>query len=194
VPPLALFGRKVYFGQVCVRKSISLLVDGSYYSTSVLTRIRQLMFNFLWSGSGAKDQIHLCNWEFISKPKPQGGWGIKNLPLFSRALAVNTLWCCLMKDDLWHKVLLDKYLPSISVVAWLRSTSKQSHNVSIFWRSLVKSVEVITQWLAWNPGSGHSIRIGEDMILGLNTGSWLSPSLITTLKRKVYIIYIRLEV
>jgi hypothetical protein len=49
---------------------------------------------------------------------------------------------------------------------------------------MVKSMEVITHWLAWNPGSGHSIRIGEDMILGLNTCSWLSPSLITTLKGK----------
>jgi hypothetical protein len=51
----------------------------------------------------------------------------------------------------------------------------------VAWLSLV---EVITHWLAWNPGSGHSIRIGEDMILDLNIDSWLSPSLITTLKGK----------
>jgi len=116
------------------------------------------------------------------KPKPQGGWGIKILSLFNRALAVNTLWCCVMKDDLWHRVLLDKYLPSTTIVAWLKSTSKLQHNVSIFWHILVKLVEVITQQLPWNPRSRHSIRISEDMILGLNNGSWLSPSLITTLK------------
>jgi hypothetical protein len=55
--------------------------------TFVLNRIRQLMFNFLWSGSGAREHIHLCKWEIIAKPKSYGGWGVRNLHLFSRALA-----------------------------------------------------------------------------------------------------------
>jgi hypothetical protein len=93
---------------------------------------------------GDKGSDSHCKWESIAKPKSQGGWGIKNLPLFSKALVANTLWHNLMEDGLWHRVLLDKYLPSLTVEAWLRSTTKLSRNVSIFWRCLVKSVEVIT--------------------------------------------------
>jgi hypothetical protein len=33
--------------------------------TTVLSRIRQLMFNFLWSRRGTKDQIHLCKWSLF---------------------------------------------------------------------------------------------------------------------------------
>jgi hypothetical protein len=88
--------------------------------SSVLARIRQLMFNFLWSGCGNSVRVHLCKWEDLAKPKAYGGWGIKNLYWFSRALAANTLWRCLMRDGLWHRVIKDKYLSSTSVVSWLR--------------------------------------------------------------------------
>jgi hypothetical protein len=87
---------------------------------SILNKIRQLMYNFLWSGSGARECLHLCKWENISKPKSFGGWGVRNIHLFGRALAANTLWHCLMKDGIWHKVIKDKYLPFTSVVTWLR--------------------------------------------------------------------------
>jgi hypothetical protein len=144
------------------------------------------MFNFLWSGSGATEHVHLCKWEDLAKPKAFGGWGVKNLFVFSRALATNTLWRCLMKDGLWHRVLKDKYLISPSVVAWLRRSTVSSHKVSNTWRSLLKSLHVVTQWIAWKPGSGLSIRLGVDTILGLGKESLLSPGLISSLKRRGY--------
>jgi hypothetical protein len=89
------------------------------------------MFNFLWSVSGALEHVHLYKWNDLANPKAFGGWGIKNLFWFSRALEENTLWCCLMKDKLWHRVLKEKYFPSSSVVNWLRrpfvSTPKASN-------------------------------------------------------------------
>ena len=39
----------------------------------VLTKIRKLMFDFLWAGGGSKQRIHLCNWETLAKPKDLGG-------------------------------------------------------------------------------------------------------------------------
>jgi hypothetical protein len=44
--------------------------------TSILNRIRQLMYNFLWSSSGERECLHLCKWEKIAKPKSFGGWGV----------------------------------------------------------------------------------------------------------------------
>jgi hypothetical protein len=59
---------------------------------SVLTKLRKLIFNFLWSGCSDHHRQHLCNWQTLAKPKQKGGWGIQNLFHFSQALAANSLW------------------------------------------------------------------------------------------------------
>jgi hypothetical protein len=91
--------------------------------STILLKIRQLMFNFLWSGSRKKKSIHLCNWKLLARPKLYGRWGLRNLNSFNSAMAENTLWRVLMKDGLWHRIIKDKYLPSLSVSRWLRTIS-----------------------------------------------------------------------
>jgi hypothetical protein len=59
---------------------------------SVLNSMRKLMFNFLWRRNNESNHLHLCKWEHISLPKKFGGWGIRNIFYFSKALATNTLW------------------------------------------------------------------------------------------------------
>jgi hypothetical protein len=60
----------------------------------LLNKIRRRMFSFLWTGK--KESIHLVNWKRIAKPKKIGGWGIKNIFWFGKALATKSLWRCLM--------------------------------------------------------------------------------------------------
>jgi hypothetical protein len=36
--------------------------------------------------------FHLAKWDMITKPKDLGGWGIRNLDWFGRALAAKSLW------------------------------------------------------------------------------------------------------
>jgi hypothetical protein len=40
-----------------------------------------------------------------------GGWGLRNLDSFNKAMMVNTLWRALMHEGLWHRVLKTKYFP-----------------------------------------------------------------------------------
>jgi hypothetical protein len=89
--------------------------------SSIQNKIRQIIFSFLWSGCRKKKSIHLCNWQLIARPKHLGGWGLRNLTGFSRALAAHSLWRALMKDGLWHRVLKEKYFPYVSVHRWLRT-------------------------------------------------------------------------
>jgi hypothetical protein len=98
--------------------------------TSILEKIRKLMFSFLWSGDEGKKYFHLCSWEVIARPKLLGGWGIRNIYLFNYALATNSLWCVLMKEGVWNKVIKDKYIPHSSVVTWLRSTPTTAPSAS----------------------------------------------------------------
>jgi hypothetical protein len=77
----------------------------------VLTKIRKLIFDFLWMGGRKEHGIHLCSWEKIAKPKLLGGWGLRNLFIFNRALATKSLWQVLMEEGIWHRVIKYKYLP-----------------------------------------------------------------------------------
>jgi hypothetical protein len=76
-----------------------------------------------------------------------------------------------MKDGIWHRVIKDKYLPHCSVATWLRSASHRTTVASQIWKNLLKSLHIITHWLSWKPGTGHSVLIGKDLILGLGNSS-----------------------
>lgn len=59
---------------------------------SILHTLRKRMFNFLWSENVVKEKFHLDNWESIARPKLLGGWGLKSIFLFGKALATKILW------------------------------------------------------------------------------------------------------
>jgi len=57
----------------------------------ILQKIRQLIYDFLWSRCNKKKKFHLCAWQLLARPKKFGGWGLCNLGSFSKAMAANTL-------------------------------------------------------------------------------------------------------
>jgi hypothetical protein len=142
---------------------------------TVLTKLRQLTYKFLWSGCSDHFRQHLCNWEVLAKPKQKGGWGIQNLFLFRQALATNSLWRVLTIPSIWKSIIKDKYLSHHTVTSWLLSDSDNTRMSSIFWKNLNKSKHWITRWLCWQPGSGHSILLGRNHILGINDSNTLPP-------------------
>jgi hypothetical protein len=79
-----------------------------------------------------------------------------------------------MKNGIWKKVIKDKYLPFTTVKNWFRSASFHQRVASKIWNSLLKSVHLITNWLRWNPGSGHHVVLDKDKILGMGDKSFLS--------------------
>jgi len=88
---------------------------------SVLTKIRQLSFSFLWASKKKSFRYHLCRWDLVSKPNLFGGWGLRNLNIFYWELSTNTFWRVLTKPDIWNRVIKDKCLPFVQVYSWLRS-------------------------------------------------------------------------
>jgi hypothetical protein len=150
---------------------------------TILNKIRIIMFNFLWRGNMDSFHFHLCRWDTLAKPKSYGGWGFRNIFHFSKSLATNTLWRVLMGVGIWHEVIKDKYLPSTTIINWLRSPTFNMTTVSKIWGGLLKSIHLITQWLSWIPGSGHLVALGRDKILGLDDRSILSPELVSFLRQ-----------
>jgi hypothetical protein len=95
-----------------------------------------------------------------------------------------------MQNGIWKRVIKDKYFPHISVTTWLRSSSPVSSFGSQTWKNLLNTLPLIMHWLAWKPGSGDSIIVGKDELLGLGKDSILSADLISYLNNKnVYFLY-----
>jgi hypothetical protein len=105
---------------------------------SVLNRIRSLMFHFLWNGQSDNHRFDLYSWEVLSRPKKNGGWGIRNLTHFNLALNAITLWRVLTQASIWQQVLRDKYLQNATLVNWIRRPSHISNFPSRIWSSLIR--------------------------------------------------------
>jgi hypothetical protein len=58
----------------------------------ILDKIKNLSSHFLWANKNATRGLHLVKWSLIDSPKASGGWGIKDICLFARALAGRNLW------------------------------------------------------------------------------------------------------
>jgi len=50
------------------------------------------MFNFLCYGKICKEKIHIVSWASLSIPKNLGGWGLKNMAWFGKALSLKKIF------------------------------------------------------------------------------------------------------
>lgn len=153
----------------------------AYIPQSMLTKLRKMIFAFLWKNSKQNRGLHLCRWETLSKPKALGGWGLRNLHLSYLALSANTLWRILMVSGIWHNLIKDKYLAHLPVHSWLRSATPSPLRGSQTWKHLQRTLPILLHWIAWLPGNGSSIELGKDDILGMGIKAQLSSRLLECL-------------
>jgi hypothetical protein len=52
------------------------------------------------------------------------GWGLKNIFLFSKALASKGGWRIINTTSLWTKVVIQKYIEPVPLEIWIRSQQK----------------------------------------------------------------------
>jgi len=128
----------------------------------ILHKIRQVMFHVLWLGAKEKNEFHLVYWEQISRPKELGGWGVRNIFWFARALALKILWQVLFGCGLWSRVTKIKYLKGLDVVFWLNPRPKYT-SISVVWRFFMEVLPLLKLWLVWN---GTRILVGQDPFVG----------------------------
>ena len=82
-------------------------------------------------------------WEKIVVPKAMGGWGLKNIFLFSKALAAKGGWHLVHAENLWTRVVVEKYIALDSVEDWIRKNNKVHMGGSVIWKMVVKTFDVI---------------------------------------------------
>ncbi|WMV60154.1 hypothetical protein MTR67_053539 [Solanum verrucosum] len=89
--------------------------------------------NFLWQGNKEKKSFHLVKWEEVMTSKENGGLGIKNLKLQSKALSMKWLWKYANNNQmLWREVIGAKYEKEDN---WITKEVTTPYGVSL-WRSI----------------------------------------------------------
>lgn len=76
----------------------------------VLAQIKKICGCFLCIGSKEEGVFPWVSWEKIAIPKTWGGWGIKDLPIFTSSLAAKYGQRLLTLENLWTVVVKRKYI------------------------------------------------------------------------------------
>lgn len=154
---------------------------------------RKLTSKFLWSGKSKSHVIPWVHWEKITTPKALGGWGLKNIFLFSKALAAKGGWQLINTTSLWTKVILQKYIAPVSLEAWIRSHPKTLKGASMIWKAIINAFPLIENGLAWNIGNGNRLRLGLDPWSGNDGNHLLIGQLIQSLHSRDFFFLSSLE-
>ena len=155
----------------------------AYIPKGILTKIRKKCFSFLWTSSKKAEGIPLVKWRVISLPKELGGWGIKNLDLFCKALAAKTMWRFFQNSEsLWGRVILSKYCSRAILTNWIRNPDKTFKNGSIGWKAMILAYPLVGHWISWKIGDRRQVRVGEDPWHGAGESYcwllWADPGLL----------------
>ena len=95
-----------------------------------------------------------------------GGWGLKIPVLFAKALAAKNVWNLLHGTGLWVQIAIQKYISPLSMLDWICVTVKKKRCMSICWKAVLWSFDLIGNFLIWNVGNGVNVRIGVDPWIG----------------------------
>ncbi|CAN1290949.1 Uncharacterized mitochondrial protein AtMg00310 [Linum perenne] len=113
---------------------------------------------FFWGGSMTKKTIHCTNGETLTKPKGEGGLGLKDFHLFNLALLAKQGWTLKQDDNqLWARLLKGIYLNNTDIL----HASKGSFP-SWIWSSLCDSRTILRKGARKSMINGNSIKVGKD--------------------------------
>ena len=99
-------GQEISTDQVGIGGNLSLLNVCLLDSKGILEKYRKVSFSYLWRGKKENQVIPWVRWERIANLKALGGWGLKNIFLFSKSLAAKSVWRLISTKKLWTKVVI----------------------------------------------------------------------------------------
>jgi hypothetical protein len=162
-------------------------VSLAWVPKGILEKIRRLCFRFLWVGQKESFVMPWIKWETLATPKLLGGWGLKNIHNFSKALAAKVGWRLITTESLWTKVVHQKYISPIPCWIGSEGQTRRPKFAQLFGNLIKIFSYVISQGLAWRVGRGTKVRIGQDPWPGSNMAHLLPQPVIEALQDKGFI-------
>ena len=127
----------------------------------VATWLEKIQRDFLWSGIGEAQKMHLVNWNQICQPIQGGSLGVKNLRRFNKALRGKWLWRYGMeRDAFWRKVVEIKYGSMWG--GWCTKEGHGLHGVSV-WKSIRKEWGCFVPFISYRVGAGDNVQFWHDI-------------------------------
>lgn len=129
---------------------------------NILAKLQQICNRYLWAGNQDKRIFAWIGWNKIAIPKKWGGWGLKELAIFAKALAGKMGWALLMSQSLWTRLTYHKYIWPLSIIDWARLPAWNKTGISSIWKALLHSLPLIRDNTVWRIRGGSRARIGLD--------------------------------
>lgn len=117
-----------------------------------------MIVKFWWGGSEEERCIYWRKWDYLCRPKYQGGMGFRDLGAFNQSLLAKQVWRQLYnQDSLVARIFKSKYFPSGDLLH-----ANYTHNSSFVWRSLLWGRDLVAKGVRWRVGNGNSIKVFQD--------------------------------
>jgi len=101
-------------------------------------KMRAMISNYWWGSHADSRRIHWQRWELLTRPKPLGGMGFRDLNLFNLAMLGNQGWRLLENpNSLCARVLKGRYYQDSDFL----SASRRKH-ASHTWRAVLAGGEM----------------------------------------------------
>lgn len=107
---------------------------------------------FLWGDTEEKKRMHLVAWEKVTKPKVEGGLGIRPMRKTNAAFLAKLGWRVLAeKDTLWSRVMRAKYCDNRCDVDMFQARADASNA----WKGIVENINVVQKGVNMAVGNGR---------------------------------------
>eukprot|EP00253_Pinus_taeda_P013597 PITA_13597 len=175
------------FASQCFPFTFSNLADGIKYLGFRLKPSGYKIADWVWlitkvekrlQGQQTGRLFSWVKWDSIARPKRWGGWGIKRLQLFSKALAAKLGWGLLTTDNLWARVAYAKYINPQAVLDWICMRQDNHHHISNIWKAVINTLPLLQEGITWRIKEGNAVRIGMDPWVGCGNTHRLHADLI----------------
>nr|AFP55574.1 non-ltr retroelement reverse transcriptase [Rosa rugosa] len=127
------------------------------FPSTLCKELNGILADFWWGNVDTRG-IHWKSWDFLARPKKDGGMGFRNLEDFNNSLLAKQAWRLHQNPfALWARVLEQLYYPRSSFLE-----APKGPNPSWIWNSLLIGRNFIHKEALWNIGNGFSVNIVGD--------------------------------
>lgn len=154
-----------YAGRLLLLTTVVAEINNFWCSTftlpkSCIAKINSMCSSFLWKGSVEGRHSAKVAWEAITKPKSEGGLGIKNLFIWNKACMLRLVWMLFTQaGSIWAAWYREEILGGSLCNFW---RIKKKNNYSWMANKILKAKDCVYSWIKMRVGNDSSCRFWWD--------------------------------
>nr|CAN70181.1 hypothetical protein VITISV_000006 [Vitis vinifera] len=127
----------------------------------VCAKLEKIQRDFLWGGGALDNKPHLVSWKVICAAKKDGGWGIRNLAIFNKALLGKWLWRFANENEfLWKQIFSSKY--DLQEGGWCSKGVRDRYGVGV-WKTIRNGWENFQSHSCFIVGDDTRVKFWKDI-------------------------------